>query len=162
MSEAAIGKLQLLSWCQQITGRPCAKLEDLRNGTVLLAVFFAVFPKLNERRVRVRWTPRFEHEEALNWDALEQLVLAIRLPAELFDRKGLQAGRFRPAYNLLVALYFLQQVSASSDFAADFAHPIEPALAAFLQSRAAVDCMVAGGAIARQRRGEVARRRAAR
>ena len=118
-----VGKIQLLAWCAKVSGKPCTKLEDLRNGTALLGIFLKVFPKLAEKKLRIRWTPRFDHEEALNWDALEQAVLAIRLPPELFDRKGLQACRFRPVYNLLVALFFLEGVSASSDFAADFCSP---------------------------------------
>ena len=143
----AIGKATLLSWCAEISQMRCSRLEDLKNGVVLLAVLFKVFPRLVEKKLRMRWAPRFDHEVVLNWDAIEHAVNHLRLPGELFDREGLMATRFRPAYNLLVALYFLQQVSISSDFTADFSHPIDPALASFLQSRAAVESMIAGGAI---------------
>ena len=144
----AIGKQSLLAWCADMSKAPCSKLEDLRSGVVLLGVLFKVFPLLAEKKMRVRWAPRFDHEVLVNWDSIEQAIAHLHLPAELFDKPGLMAARFRPTYNLLVALYFLQQVSASSDFTADFAHPIEPPLAAFLQSRAAVESMIAGGAIA--------------
>ena len=143
-----IGKQTLLTWCASMSQSRCSRLEDLKSGVVLLAVLFKVFPKLMEKKLRVRWAPRFDHEVMLNWDSIEQAIGHLRLPSELFDKPGLMAARFRPTYNLLVALYFLQQVSASSDFTADFAHPIEPALASFLQSRAAVESMIAGGAIA--------------
>ncbi len=125
----------------------CSRLGDLKSGVVVLALLFKVFPRLVERKLRMRWTPRFDHEITLNWDAIEHAIASLRLPAELFDRDGLQASRFRPTYNLLVTLFFLQQVAVSSDFTADFSHPIEPSLAYFLQSRAAVESMVAGGAI---------------
>jgi len=71
----------------------------------------------------------------------------IKLPSELIDREGLQACRFRPVYNLLVVLYFLKNVSVDSKFTADFSHPIDTSLANFLQSRAAVETMIAGGCI---------------
>ena len=147
-SVGAVGKRELLAWVTEQSQMPCSRLEDLKSGVVLLAVLFRVFPKLVERRLRVRWTPKFDHEQMLNWDAIEHAIASLRLPSELFDRPGLQACRFRPTYNLLVALFFLQQVSANSDFTADFSHPIEPPLASFLQSRAAVECMINGGAIA--------------
>jgi len=46
-----------------------------------------------------------------------------------------QACRFKPIYHLLVALYFFRHVSLDRDFVADFAHPIDGTLAAFLQAR---------------------------
>ena len=44
-----------------------------------------------------------------------------------------QACRFKPIYHLLVTLYFFRHVSIDRDFVADFAHPIDGTLAAFLQ-----------------------------
>ena len=46
-----------------------------------------------------------------------------------------QACRFKPIYHLLVTLYFFRHVSIDRDFVADFAHPIDGTLAAFLQAR---------------------------
>mmetsp|Transcript_29331 Transcript_29331/g.89818 ORF Transcript_29331/g.89818 Transcript_29331/m.89818 type:complete len:490 (+) Transcript_29331:694-2163(+) len=71
----------------------------------------------------------------------------VGLPNELFfERDGLKGGRFRPLYNFLVTLYFLHQVAADHNFNADFAHPIEGVISQYLQSRAAIDTMVLGGA----------------
>ena len=54
----AVGKQQLLAWCAEMSQMRCTKLEDLKSGVVLLAVLFKVFPKLVERKLRVRWAPR--------------------------------------------------------------------------------------------------------
>ena len=67
----AIGKATLLSWCAEISQMRCSRLEDLKNGVVLLAVLFKVFPRLVEKKLRMRWAPRFDHEVVLNWDAIE-------------------------------------------------------------------------------------------
>ena len=144
----AVGKRELLAWAADTSELPCTRLEDLKSGVVLLALLYKIFPKLIDRKLRMRWAPKFDHEQTMNWDAIEHAIALLRLPSELFDREGLQACRFRPTYNLLVAIYFLQQVAQSSDFTADFSHPIEPSLASFLQSRSAVETMIAGGAIA--------------
>lgn len=144
----AVGKRELLAWAADTSELPCSRLEDLKSGVVLLALLYKIFPKLIDRKLRMRWAPKFDHEQTMNWDAIEHAIALLRLPSELFDREGLQACRFRPTYNLLVAVYFLQQVAQSSDFTADFSHPIEPSLASFLQSRSAVETMIAGGAIA--------------
>lgn len=144
----AVGKRELLAWAADTSELPCSRLEDLKSGVVLLALLYKIFPKLIDRKLRMRWAPKFDHEQTMNWDAIEHAIALLRLPSELFDREGLQACRFRPTYNLLVAIYFLQQVAQSSDFTADFSHPIEPSLASFLQSRSAVETMIAGGAIA--------------
>ena len=85
----------------------------------------------------------------MNWDSILHMVHAVRLPVDIFDRSGLEACRFRPLFNVLVTLYFLHNVSTDHDFTADFAHPIDGSLATFLQSRAAIESMVIGGAISR-------------
>ena len=137
-SMATVGKNELLAWAQQMSGLPCARIEDLRTGEVIFSLFLNIFPRLTKRHYRILRKPRFPHEEQLNWDAVSQMVRAVKLPSELYDREGLQGCRFRPVYNLLVALFFLHGVSADSDFTADFSHPIDGSLANFLQSRAAV------------------------
>ena len=53
-----------------------------------------------------------------------------------------QACRFKPIYHLLVALYFFRHVSLDRDFVADFAHPIDGTLAAFLQALVAENTLL--------------------
>ena len=67
-----------------------ARLKDLHSGVVIISVMLQVFPRLAERRFKVKWHPRFEHEYAHNWDVLAHMVKAIKLPTALFDREGLQ------------------------------------------------------------------------
>ena len=146
---SSVGKNELLAWLATESGQPCRSLEDLKSGTIMLAVLAKIFPRLAERRFRVKWQPRFDWEHGLNWEAIAQMCTTLKLPAELIDRSGLQACRFKPIYHLLVALYFFRHVSLDRDFVADFAHPIDGSLATFLQSRAAIESMVLGGAINR-------------
>ena len=54
------------------------------------------------------------------------LIQHLRLPSEIFDRPGLMAASFKPMYNLLAAIYFLNQLSTSGEITAHFAPTIEP------------------------------------
>ena len=131
----SVGKHELLAWLGTESGQPCRTLEDLRSGTIILATLARIFPRLAERRYRVKWHPRFDWENGLNWESIAQMCQTLKLPTELIDRSGLQACRFKPIYHLLVALYFFRHVSLDRDFVADFAHPIDGSLATFLQAR---------------------------
>ena len=113
----------------------------------LLGVCSRVFPRLSERRFRMKLAPRYEWEQGLNWESVGQMMAAVKLPSELFDKGGLQACRFKPLYNFLVTLFFLHHVAADADFTADFTHPIDGPVAAYLQSRGAVETLIAGGAV---------------
>jgi hypothetical protein len=153
----SVGKNELLAWLGAESGQPCRSLEDLKNGTIILATLDRIFPRLAERRYRVKRHPRFDWEHGLNWESIAQMCQTLKLPTELIDRSGLQvsarhrsrshnlrmtlhcaapqACRFKPIYHLLVTLYFFRHVSIDRDFVADFAHPIDGTLAAFLQAR---------------------------
>ena len=126
---------------------PREGFEDLKSGVALLGVCSRVFPRLSERRFRMKLAPRYEWEQGLNWESVGQMMAAVKLPSELFDKGGLQACRFKPLYNFLVTLFFLHHVAADADFTADFTHPIDGPVAAYLQSRGAVETLIAGGAV---------------
>ena len=96
----AVGKRELLAWAADTSELPCTRLEDLKSGVVLLALLYKIFPKLIDRKLRMRWAPKFDHEQTMNWDAIEHAIALLRLPSELFDREGLQACRFRPTYKV--------------------------------------------------------------
>ena len=142
-----VGKHELLAWVADLSGAPCTSFEDLKSGVALLGVCSRVFPRLSERRFRMKLAPRYEWEQGLNWESVGQMMAAVKLPSELFDKGGLQACRFKPLYNFLVTLFFLHHVAADADFTADFTHPIDGPVAAYLQSRGAVETLIAGGAV---------------
>ena len=136
MPEPRVTKAELLRWAADMSGEPCSSLDEMRSGVVLLRTFLRVFPKLADRPLKFKMQPRWDWEIALNWDAVEQCCIALSLPADMVDRPGLQAVRFRAIYNLLVALFFMYHVARDRDFQADFAHPIDGPVAHFLQARA--------------------------
>ena len=142
-----VGKHELLAWVADLSGAPCTSFEDLKSGVALLGVCSRVFPRLSERRFRMKLAPRYEWEQGLNWESVGQMMAAVKLPSELFDKGGLQACRFKPLYNFLVTLFSLHHVAADADFTADFTHPIDGPVAAYLQSRGAVETLIAGGAV---------------
>ena len=146
-AETRVGKAELLRWASELTCLACERLDDLRTGAVLARLFLCVFPRLSERTFKPKWDPKWEWEVGLNWEVVEQMGQTLKLPPELVDRAGLQACRFKPVYSLLVTLYFLHHVARDRDFSADFVHPIDGAVAHFLQSTGAITAMTLGGAI---------------
>ena len=92
----SVGKNELLAWLGAESGQPCRSLEDLKNGTIILATLERIFPRLAERRYRVKRHPRFDWEHGLNWESIAQMCQTLKLPTELIDRSGLQvAARHR-------------------------------------------------------------------
>jgi hypothetical protein len=96
----SVGKNELLAWLGTESGKPCRSLEDLKNGTIILATLTRIFPLLAERRYRVKWHPRFDWEHGLNWESIAQMCQALKLPTELIDRSGLQVSVRHPFHNL--------------------------------------------------------------
>ena len=144
---APIGKKELLAWIGEITGSRVAKFEDLRDGVVILKAFLSIWPtSVDERRIRGK-PMRFEWETKANWDLIKQAMTELQLPIQVYDKVGIQAGRFKACYSFLVMLFFLYNLSKSHDFSVDFAHPIDGKLAQFLQSPASVSCLERGGGL---------------
>lgn len=88
----SVGKNELLAWLGAESGQPCRSLEDLKNGTIILATLTRIFPLLTERRCRVKWHPRFDWEHGLNWESIAQMCQMLKLPTELINRSGLQVS----------------------------------------------------------------------
>ena len=42
-----------------------------------------------------------------NWEVIRQTMESLHLPMALYDKSGIQNGRFKPCYGMLVMLYFL-------------------------------------------------------
>ena len=88
----SVGKNELLAWLGTESGQPCRSLEDLKSGTIVLATLARIFPRLAERRYRVKWRPKFDWEHGLNWESIAQMCQTLKLPTELIDRGGLQVS----------------------------------------------------------------------
>ncbi|KEG07639.1 hypothetical protein DQ04_09211020 [Trypanosoma grayi] len=133
-----LGKKELLAWASETSGiRPCSKYADLRDGVVLLALASRLFPAGVEPRTLRRGPDDVER----NWDALRCLMAQHRLPLHLCDRHAVAAGHARHCFNMLVLFYFLTKLARDSDFCVDFANPIDPGIAEFLQSPKSLICV---------------------
>ena len=82
-----------------------------------------------------------------NWEVVRTLMVQLGIPSYLLDKPGLTNARFKPCYSFLVMLYFLHHLSHNHDFACDFAYPVEPRMASFLQSSASVEVLARAGSI---------------
>lgn len=128
---APLGKKELLAWAAEATGIcPCAKYGDLRDGVVLLALAARLFPKSVDPRALRRGPVNVEQ----NWDTLRRVMRRHGLPLHLCDYNAVPAGHARHCFNMLVLFYFLTRLASDSDFSVDFANPIDPCIAEFLQS----------------------------
>lgn len=145
MSTASLlGKQELLQWACQQSGVPqCMRYDDLKDGFVLLCLAEKLWPGLVDANI-IRNQRRGQRTSRTNWELLRSVMTAVGLPVHLCDPKGVAAGHQRPCYNLLVMFYFLSKLAISSDFSVDFAHPIDEALAAFLQSPDSIQALSKG------------------
>jgi hypothetical protein len=147
-----IGKKELLQWAAEVTGLPCGKFEDLRDGTLVMKLMSSIWPRAidprNSRKMKA--TPQLDWELKRNWDTVKDVMTDLRLPVQLVDRAAIQQGRFRACYNLLVMLFFMMSLTKHREFSVDFAHPIDPRLSSFLQSNASIDALSRGGALSVQ------------
>ncbi|KAL0489028.1 Hook [Acrasis kona] len=143
-----IRKKELLQWASTISSVPCTKLEDLRSGVVFLKIMSRIWPKVVDlKRLKYKSNPKTERDVSANWDLIKFVMIELKLPMEVYDRKAIILAKFKQCYTFLVMLYFLQSLSEKHDFSVDFAHPIDGKLAAFLQSKASVECLARGGGL---------------
>eukprot|EP01062_Namystynia_karyoxenos_P016580 TRINITY_DN16058_c0_g1_i1.p1 TRINITY_DN16058_c0_g1~~TRINITY_DN16058_c0_g1_i1.p1 ORF type:complete len:1286 (+),score=472.83 TRINITY_DN16058_c0_g1_i1:108-3965(+) len=147
LDRAPVGKAELLEWASALCGVRCSRFDDLKDGAVFVRIFAKVFPAVNLAALPWCPDPKTPQDAAANWDAIELLVQQLGLPLESVDRKGLMRAKFKPCFQFIVMLFFLNNLSLSHDFAVDFTHPIEEPLAAFLQSTASVEALQRGGAL---------------
>eukprot|EP00899_Mesostigma_viride_P010430 jgi/Mesvir1/19389/Mv10424-RA.1 len=148
-----VGKRELIEWAASTSGRrgTFRRFQDLGDGSVLLCLFRAIWPRAVEPYQGtggIQLHPCVtEFEAKANWDALKRLFAELRLPAHVYDPRGVRAGSFRSCYSLLAMCYFLYHLSRAHDFTADFAHPVDPKLASFLQSSRSVESLAKGGGL---------------
>ena len=63
---------------------------------------------------------------------------------QLLEQRAIQFGRFKQCYALLAVLFFLYHLAQDPHFSVDFAHPISPEVADFLQSSRSLECLALG------------------
>eukprot|EP01062_Namystynia_karyoxenos_P084477 TRINITY_DN9945_c0_g1_i1.p1 TRINITY_DN9945_c0_g1~~TRINITY_DN9945_c0_g1_i1.p1 ORF type:complete len:1424 (+),score=493.80 TRINITY_DN9945_c0_g1_i1:77-4273(+) len=147
--DPVIGKQELLRWAASASGRPCGRFEDLRDGAVFVQLFAQVFPSVAQLET-TEWCPHPSSpaDARANFDVLQDCMRRVGLPPEALDRNGIARARFKPCFQLLVVLYFMYNLSIHHDFAVDFSHPVDDAVAGFLQSTASIESLRKGGALA--------------
>ncbi|KAK7200467.1 hypothetical protein NESM_000101300 [Novymonas esmeraldas] len=135
MSETVLlGKAELLAWAANATAiTPCDKYGDLKDGLVYLALARLLFPGEIDSAI-VRLQRRGARDSAKNWSLLTSCLRRHGIPTHLCNRQAVERGHTRHCFNLLVLFYFLVRLSRGERFAADFAQPVDPHIAAFLQS----------------------------
>eukprot|EP00760_Papus_ankaliazontas_P023716 PhM_4_TR2083/c0_g1_i2/m.72167 len=134
-----IGVPELCQWISRCVQRPCADITtSLKNGTILNALLPAVFPLLSTYRCKATDV----------WAQVDERARFLNLPMCICDWPGIQSAKFTSSYATVVALFFMKQLAAQSDYAADFAHDIPEGVSEFLQSMDCVHVMVRGGALA--------------
>jgi hypothetical protein len=90
--------------------------------------------------------PSFDYEKRQNWQAVASMAQALQLPAHFVRTDKAIQGNFHATYTLVVLLYCCHQLTVSPTLVVDFAHSLDAPLAAFVQSRACIECIARGGA----------------
>ncbi|GET93473.1 hypothetical protein, conserved [Leishmania tarentolae] len=139
MSEVILlGKAELLAWAASVTGiSPCDKYGDLKDGLIYLALTQQLFPGEIDSAI-VRLQRRGARDAAKNWSLLTSSLRRHGIPTHMCNQQAVERGHTRYCFNLLVLFYFLVRVARGEQFAVDFAQPVDPQLAAFLQSSESV------------------------
>ncbi|KAK3234714.1 hypothetical protein CYMTET_55033, partial [Cymbomonas tetramitiformis] len=137
-----VGKKELLQWASETSGLSITRFEDLKDGGVLLKLFAKTWPLAVDVRLKSK-----SKASTGNWDIIKGVFLDLGLPMQVYAPKGIQASKFKACYSLLVMVYFLFHLATKHDFSVDFAHPIDPKLAAYLQSSECIDALARGGAL---------------
>lgn len=129
-----LGKAELLAWAASVTGiSPCDKYGDLKDGLIYLALTRQLFPGEIDNAI-VRLQRRGTRDAAKNWSLLISCLRRHGIPTHLCSQQAVERGHTRYCFNLLVLFYFLVRLARGHQFAVDFAQPVDPQLAAFLQS----------------------------
>ncbi|KPI86721.1 hypothetical protein ABL78_4191 [Leptomonas seymouri] len=129
-----LGKAELLAWAADVTGiTPCEKYGDLKDGLVYLSLARELFPQDIDSAI-VRLQRRGARDPAKNWSLLSSSLRRHNIPLHLCNRQAVERGHTRHCFNLLVLFYFLLRLARGDQFSVDFAQPVDPQLAAFLQS----------------------------
>ena len=137
-----VGKRELLSWASSMARRDVASFADLGDGDVLLRCMRETWPMAYDacRKPGPRTV-------AGNFELMADMFRHLGLPRAVLDVAGIRASAFKPCYNFLVMTFFLRNLALHSDFSVDFTHPVDPALAAFLQAPESVASLAKGGAL---------------
>jgi hypothetical protein len=141
-----LGKTELLRWAADVTKvTPCEKYGDLQDGLVYLALARELLPYEIDSTI-VRLQRRGARDPAKNWSLLTSCMRRHGIPLHLCNRQAVERGHTRHCFNLLVLFYFLLRLAKGEQFSVDFAQPVDPQLAAFLQSPDSI--LAVGGATA--------------
>eukprot|EP01065_Artemidia_motanka_P036828 TRINITY_DN4487_c0_g1_i1.p1 TRINITY_DN4487_c0_g1~~TRINITY_DN4487_c0_g1_i1.p1 ORF type:complete len:1423 (+),score=446.40 TRINITY_DN4487_c0_g1_i1:37-4305(+) len=145
-SDGRVGKEQILRWASEVTGEPCSRFQDLRNGVVPLRVFAAVLPGIANLNA-LQWCrkPTSDVEARRNFDILEQLAEKARLPEEALDREGVKKGAYAACWHFLATMYFLFKLATEGHYRVAFRRPIDGSIVDFLGSQDSIDLLASSG-----------------
>ena len=146
-SSSRLGLQEIFDWAERMSGIPCKCLRDLQDGAIISSIMRKIFPIAAQNcalsgTVAIGSRYRDDH-----WSEVSAMTAYLQLPEHLLDYLGVASGSFESSYGVLVSFFFLHGLSQKHDFAVDFAHPIHPPLARFLESNRSVECLIRGGSL---------------
>ena len=148
-----VGKQELLRWVSEMCGRPVSSFSELKDGNALVTCVKETWPNAYDA-CRVSYPKRVgkdggtpERDQSSNYKLLKDMCVFLHLPPAVLDLKGIKASAFKACYDFLVCCFFLRNLALYSDFSVDFSHPVDDALALFLQSPDSVVSLRKGGAL---------------
>ncbi|GIQ80117.1 hypothetical protein KIPB_000864, partial [Kipferlia bialata] len=142
-----VGKAQLLAWAAHISDLPTKGWSSIKDGVICLQLFHSIWPNVADlASTDISWSPQSMEAMEANWAVITQYMEDLGIPTNIVDFNKVIARDAKSIYNLLVMLFFLQNLSVNQAFSVDFKLPVEPLLADFLQSPASIECLITGGA----------------
>lgn len=105
MAPILLGKRELFQWISSISQYRVSQYDELSNGYAVLKTLSIVFPKINNSNVQNKLSrkPRLDWEINSLWNSVQFACDVLKFP---LDVVGMRAGKFKPCFSGLVALFF--------------------------------------------------------
>ncbi|OII71956.1 hypothetical protein cand_031350 [Cryptosporidium andersoni] len=135
-----IGKSEILDWVNN-TFSTSLSWGDFQDGSIFLKLCFIVWPNLKNKRNQFASLKD-------PWEQIKAIFYTVNAPFEdIFDKSGIENGRFCSIYNSLVALFFLYHCAFQQESTFEFSPPPSRNIAKFLSGDASVKSLVIGGSL---------------
>ncbi|EEA07369.1 uncharacterized protein CMU_035410 [Cryptosporidium muris RN66] len=135
-----IGKNEILDWVNN-TFSTSLSWSDFQDGSIFLKLCFIVWPNLKNKRSQFASLKD-------PWEQIKAIFYTVNAPFEdIFDKSGVENGKFCSIYNSLVALFFLYHCAFQQESTFEFSPPPSRNIAKFLSGDASVKSLVIGGSL---------------
>ncbi|KAL7067895.1 hypothetical protein ACR3K2_18040 [Cryptosporidium serpentis] len=135
-----IGKNEILDWVNN-TFSTSLSWDDFQDGSIFLKLCFIVWPNLKNKRSQFASLKD-------PWEQIKAIFYTVNAPFEdIFDKSGIENGKFCSIYNSLVVLFFLYHCAFQQESTFEFSPPPSRNIAKFLSGNASVKSLVIGGSL---------------